>query len=76
MKKMASANRLIPCRPFGNRITGSEEFSFIVLTVASRSSEEATVDPPTMIAVVPNFCNTETVSGSDPMGFSGSISAR
>ena len=76
IKKMASAKRLIPCRPFGNSITGSEEFAFIVLTVASISLEEVTVEPPTMIAVVPNFCSSPTVSGSDSSGFSGSMRAR
>ena len=55
MKKIASANLLIPDRPFGKRITGREHEFFIVLMVESSSWVDATVEPPTIMAVVPIF---------------------
>ena len=76
MKKIASANLLIPETPFGNRIRGSEHESLIVLIVSSSSCVDASVDPPTIIAVVPIFSSAAHSFLSFPLGFSGSNSAR
>src|SRR5712692_6996563 len=76
MKNMAWANLLMPAVPFGNRITGRELESRTVLTVLSSCVEELTVDPPTIIAVVPRFSNPLIILGRFSENFSGSIRAR
>jgi len=75
MNQMASAYPQMPVMLFGNSTTGIFTAFFIALTVASSYAMDAIVDPPTIMAEVPDSsAPLDVLAASSGEIFSGSRS--